>query len=128
MPGRPCARKPASQEKCSAAFSAETEAAGSCSWTADRVRDLADGDAFVGDGVEGRSRGGAFQREPEQPCGVEPVHRRPAVASVADVAGEAFLAGDADEGRHEAVVAVAVHGRGEADARRSGRRVRRGRA
>ena len=60
--------------------------------------------------------------------GVEAVHRRPAVGAVADVAGDALVAGDADQGRHEAVVAVAVTGRGTAARPTSGRRGRRGRA
>ena len=79
---------------------------------ADRLGDLTDGHALVGDCVEGRARRRVFQRAAEQARGVEAVHGRPAVGAVADVAGDALVAGDADDRRHEAVVAVAVHGGG----------------
>jgi hypothetical protein len=51
--------------------------------------------------------------------GIEPVHGGPAVGPVADVAGDALVAGDADQGRHEAVVAVAVIGRRKSHDRRA---------
>jgi hypothetical protein len=46
------------------------------------------------------------------------VHRRPPVGPVADVAGDAALAGDPDQGRDEAVVTLAVHGGREPQAHR----------
>lgn len=49
----------------------------------------------------------------EQACSVKPVHRRPSVGPVADVGGHALVAGDADQGRHEAVTSVAANRRGE---------------
>ncbi len=52
--------------------------------------------------------------------GIEAVHGGPAVGPVADGAGGAPVAGDADEGRHDAVISLAVH--------RGGPRGRRGRA
>src|SRR5260221_433391 len=72
-----------------------------------------DGHALIGDRVQPRSRRGLFQRQAEQVRGVEPVHGGPAVGPVADVAGDARVAGDADQGRHEAVISFAVHRRGE---------------
>jgi hypothetical protein len=55
----------------------------------------------------------------EEACGVEAMHCGPAVGAVVDVAGDAPVARDADEGCHEAVVAVAVHGRRQPQDRRA---------
>jgi hypothetical protein len=55
----------------------------------------------------------------EEAGGIQPVHRRPAVGPVADVARDAFAARDADQGRHEAAVLFAVHRRGEPYDRRA---------
>ena len=89
---------------------------------------VADRHALVGDRVQHRSRRRLLQRQAEQARGVEAVHGGPAVGAVADVAGDALVAGDADQGGHEAVVAVAVHGRARAARPTSGRRGRRARA
>ena len=88
---------------------------------ADHLGDVADRHALVGDRVQRRSRRGLLQRQAEEARGIEPVHGGPAVGPVADVAGDALVAGDADQGRHEAVVSVAVNRRrkshdGRADA------------
>ena len=105
--------KPASHVKCSPASSRRDRDQRHVQVAADRLGDLAGGDAFVGDRVQGRSRRCGLEREPEQACRVEAVHGGPAARSVAQVAGDALVAGDGDESRHEAVVAVAVHGRWE---------------
>ena len=86
---------------------------------ADHLGDVADRHALVGDRVQRRSRRCLLQREAEQARGVEAVHGRPAVGPVADVAGDALVAGDADQGRDEAVVSVAVVGRRKSHDRRA---------
>ena len=47
------------------------------------------------------------------------MHGRPAVGAVVDVAGDACVASDADDGGHEAVVALTVDGRRKPQDRRS---------
>ena len=64
-----------------------------------------------------REPAGAFDREPVEARGVEAVDGGPAVGAVADVRRDALLAGDRDQARDEAVVALAVHGRREPDDR-----------
>jgi hypothetical protein len=82
--------------------------------------------------VQHGSRRGLLQRQPEEVRGIEPVHGRPAAGAVAEVAGDALVAGDADQGRHEAAISIAVHRRrepqdGRADAARGeGERQQRG--
>ena len=94
----------------------------------DDLGDVADRHALLGDRVQRRSRRGLFEPETEEARRIEPVHGGPAVAAVADVAGDALLAGDADQGRDEAVVPVAVIRRGKASRPTSGRPGRRARA
>ncbi len=117
--GASSARKPASQVKCSPASSGEMETTGRLEMAADHLGDVADRHALVGDRVQRRSRRRLLQREAEQARGIEAVHGGPAVGPVADVAGDAFVAGDPDEGRHEAVVSVAVIRRRESHDRRA---------
>jgi hypothetical protein len=80
---------------------------------ADRLGDGADRHALVRDPVQYRSRRSLLQRQAEEVRGIEPVNGGPAVGPIADVAGDALLAGDADQGRDEAVISVAVIRRGE---------------
>ena len=47
--------------------------------------DVANRHALVGDSVQSRAHRGVFQGQPEQLRSVEPVHRGPAVESVAGV-------------------------------------------
>lgn len=55
-----------------------------------------------------RCPGCLLQGQPERAGGVQPVHRRPAAAAVADMAGDTRPAGHVDQVRDEAVVALAV--------------------
>ena len=87
--------------------------------TTHRLGDLAEGDALVAHRVQDRAGGGGLDGQPGQAGGVGAVHSRPAVGAVTHVAGHAPLAGDADEGGHEPVVAVAMDGRREAQHRRA---------
>ena len=51
--------------------------------------------------------------------GVEAVYGGPALGAVADVAGDALVAGDADQGCHEAIVSFTVIGRSQSHNRRA---------
>ena len=93
---------------------------------AHRLGDGTEGHAFVCHRVEDRAGGGSLDGQAGQAGGVGAVHGRPAVGAVAHVSGHAPLAGDADEGGHEPVVAVAVDRRGEAQHRRADARARQG--
>ena len=105
--------------KCSTASAGVTDAVGNAEVTAHGLGDLAEGDALVADRVQDRAGRGGLDGQAGQAGGVGAVHGRPAVGAVTHVAGHAALAGDADEGGHEAVVAVAVDRRGEAQHRRA---------
>ncbi len=85
----------------------------------DRLGDVADGDALLADRVEHRPGRRALDPEPDQTGGVGAMDRGPAVDALADVGGRAGRAVSRDDHRDEAVVAVAVDGRGEADADRA---------
>ncbi len=85
----------------------------------DDLGDSSELHALVGNRVQRRSRRGGRQCQKKQACGVKPVHRRPAVGPVVDVGGHALAAGDADQGRHEAVISVAVNRRSESHVRRA---------
>ena len=84
---------------------------------ADDLGDVAERHALVADRVQPGARGRGLQGQPEQARGIEPVHRGPAVGPVAHVGGQALGAGDADQGRDEAVIALAVHRRRQAHGR-----------
>ena len=81
----------------------------------DHLGHLADRHALLRHRMQHRSCRGGLQSQAEHPRGVEPVHRRPAVGPVADVAGHALLACDTDHKCHEAVIAIPVAGRGQPD-------------
>ena len=49
-----------------------------------------------------------FEREPEELCRVEPMHRRPGVETLIDIGRDALLPRNCDKGRDEAVIAIAV--------------------
>lgn len=55
---------------------------------ADDLGEGAHGVALIGDSVSHRAGSGLFQGEPEEPGGVEAVDGRPALAAVADIAGD----------------------------------------
>lgn len=60
--------------------------------------------------LQARSGGGLLQCQPEEPRGIQPVHRRPAVRTVADESSEAVPARAVDQRGHKSVVALSVHG------------------
>jgi hypothetical protein len=83
---------------------------------ADGLGDVTERYALVTDSVQPRPGRRGFQRQPVQPGRVELVHGRPPAGPVADVAGDALVAGDPDQARHEAMsIRGAVHGRREPD-------------
>ena len=82
---------------------------------ADRRGDLAEGDAFLGDGMKSGPRGRRLERQAVEAADVAPVGGRPAVATVAQVAGDPRRAGGRDQARDEAVVLAAVHRRRQPD-------------
>ena len=82
---------------------------------------VADGDALLRRSRGARSRPGACSQR-ERGASAAASRRCTAgqrLRAVADVAGDALAAGDRDEGGHEPVVAVAVHGRRERARRRT---------
>ena len=89
---------PPSQVKCPAASSAAIGGHRDAEVPADHLGDGADRHAFVGDRVQRRPRRGLLHGQAEQVRGVEPVHGGPAVGPVAEVAGDALVPGDADQG------------------------------
>src|SRR2546426_1562742 len=87
--------------------------------SADDLRDLPGRHALVGNAEKRRSRRTLLERQPEEMRGIEPVHRGPPVAPVADVGRDALLARDLDEDRNEAVIAIAMHRGRQARQRRA---------
>ena len=86
---------------------------------ADGLGDGTEGDGLVPGAVQDRPGGRRFQGQPVQPRRVIFVDGGPVGRSVANIAGDAFVAGDGDQPRDEAVrVGGAVYGRGEPDDRR----------
>jgi hypothetical protein len=79
--------------------------------TADRFGDGAGRHALFGNGVQHRAGRGVVHGETDEARTVESMHRRPPVAAIVDVAGDALVAGDADQGRDEAVIARTVDSR-----------------
>ena len=94
---------------------------------AHRLGDLTEADTLVAHCVQHRAGGSGLDGEAGQAGGVGDVHSRPAVGAVTHVSGHAALAGDADQGGHEPVVAVPVDRRGGSAALMTGRPSRRGR-
>ena len=83
---------------------------------ADGLGDLADGHAFVPDGVEHRAGRSLLDGQPVKTRGVLHVDGGPAAGPVADVARDALGPGHGDELRDEAVpVPLAVHRAGQHD-------------
>src|SRR5580692_930706 len=76
---------------------------------ADNLSDLSSGYALVGHAVIACAAGTLFEREPVEKGGIEPVHRGPAIEPVTYISGNALFPRDADQARHKAVIAVAVH-------------------
>ena len=83
----------------------------------DRSRDLEHRDALLGDAVQRRAGRRRPQREPEEARRVEPVDGGPAIGPAADVGRDAVGAGDVDQLRDEAVVALTVDRRGKPEQR-----------
>src|SRR4029077_786538 len=75
---------------------------------ADHAGDLAERHALFRDPVIPGSRSALLERQPEQIGRIEPVHRGPAVASIAYIRGNALVAGEIDEQRHEPVITLAM--------------------
>ena len=75
----------------------------------DHLGDGAGRHALFRDSVQHRSRWGLLQRQTEQASGIEPVHSGPAVRTIADVAGDALLTGDSDQGLREAASSFVVN-------------------
>src|SRR5882762_3410139 len=74
----------------------------------DDVRDLPGGHALVGNRVKPGSRRTFLERQPKEMGGIEPVHRGPSVAPLAEVGRDALLARDANQRRYEAMIALAM--------------------
>jgi hypothetical protein len=81
---------------------------------AEHLGDRLERHALFGNGMEVALRA-ALEREPLDAGGVEAVHGRPAILSLANIGRHALLARDSDKDRHEAVIAVSMHRRGEPD-------------
>jgi hypothetical protein len=88
-----------------------TNAGVCCERQGARLGDPARGDRFLGGGVQAGAARRRFDPEPEQRRGIQAMHRGPPVLALARVSRDALLARDLDQPRHEAMVAVAVHGR-----------------
>ena len=71
--------------------------------------DVAERHALVADRVQARACGRGLQRQPEQARSIEPVYGGPAVGPVTHVGRHALRPGDADQGRDETVIALALH-------------------
>src|SRR5882672_8002417 len=80
----------------------------------DDVRDPPGGHALVSNRVKPGSRRTVLERQPEEMGGIEPVHRRPSVAPLAQVGRDALLVRDANEGRYEAMIALTMDRQREA--------------
>ncbi len=81
--------------------------------SADDVCDVSGGHAFVGNRVKPGSRRTFLERQPEEMGGIQPVHRGPSVAPLAQVGRDALLARDANEGRYEAMITLTMDRQGE---------------
>ena len=76
--------------------------------SADDLCKLAKRHALLGHRVISGAGGTVLQRELNDPRGIDPVHGRPTVPCVADVGGNALLAGNADQLRHESMITLAM--------------------
>ncbi len=75
----------------------------------DRLRDGTHADALFGNAVQAGSGRGMLECQAEQPRRVEPVHRRPAVRTVAGERGKPDAARHLDQHGDEAVIPRAMH-------------------
>ena len=116
---------PTRKPKCSAAASSGIAATGQVQAATDGLGDLPGRDSLVGDRVQGGPGRRLLDGEPEEAAGVQAVHGRPARGAVAGEAGDPLGPRDRDQGRHEAVVTVAVVGRSQPHDARTGCRARR---
>ncbi len=78
----------------------------------DHFGDLAERYAFFGNAVIHGVLGGAFERETVEARCIAAMHSGPPILSIADIRGNAALAGDPDEDRYEAVVFARTMNRG----------------
>ncbi len=76
--------------------------------TTDRLGNVLERHSLVGDGVVDGLRHALLQRQPIDPCGVQPMHARPAVDAVPEIGRNARLPGQANQDRNESVVAEAM--------------------
>ena len=96
--------------------SAGWDRAGRFRLPADGLGDLADGHAFVTDGVEHCAGGSLFDGQPVQARSVLHMDGGPAAGPIADVSGDALRPGRGDELGDEAVTfSLAVHRAGQHD-------------
>src|ERR1044071_635158 len=77
--------------------------------SAEHASDVFKRHTLIGDPVKPGSRGTLFQRQPEEMGRVEPMHRGPAVESVAHIGRNALFTREADEERDKAVITVAMY-------------------
>src|SRR5260370_2228950 len=77
--------------------------------SADYLSDLSNWSTFVGDPMKGSCRGSLLKNEPVEASSIEPVHCGPAVKPVAHIRRDALFTRDADESRHEAVIAISMY-------------------
>jgi len=77
---------------------------------ADDIRDASKRNSLFSDPVMPDSRGTLLKGKFKKMGGIEPVNRRPAVERVPHLRRNACPPRDADEGRDEAVIAVAMDG------------------
>src|ERR1700730_17181174 len=75
---------------------------------ADDLSDLSSRYALVGHTVTPCCDGTLLKRQPVEMGGIEPMHRRPAVESVAYKSGNALFTCDANQAWHKAVITAAV--------------------
>src|SRR5262249_1472077 len=76
---------------------------------ADHLSDLAERHGFVGDAVIPGSWKTFLKHEPVQPGSIESMHRGPPIEPIPNICRNAFFTGDVDQGRNEAVIALAMH-------------------
>ena len=80
---------------------------------ADCLCDLSGRNALVGHAVIGGSSTTLLKHEPIEMSSIEPMHRGPAIKTVANKCGNPLLTRDADQLWHKAVITAAVDRRGK---------------
>ena len=96
------------QPKCAGRLFTRLGNDGHAEPAADHLGDRLERHAFVVDRMIGAVLDALFEREPVEAGGIEPMHAGPAVAAVADIGRDAFLAREADQARDETMIAVAM--------------------